>query len=625
MSNTALTDWLSINSLASSLLRIAIVWLAFYGTGSLLLKIKNIKKIFKLMPPVIPGMLVYMGIIATLSLFNLLTRRVVPLFLISGMLAGLVILYIRLKQVIRRFILPVLNPVMILLWLLVPFILCTNLLTAARPEINFNDSQVTYLVQPDRWLNDGHMSFLEETTFSCFPLTSEILLVLPSSLAENRIDQLILGQLFQMSMLIMLVFICMRILDFKWKWFAPAFISICGCTILVIWSHFVKPDSTALFFVTTSLCMLMRQYEDKNYRFEMSSFPVMGLALSSKLTAYIALIPFLSILIYLIWRDRWTVSRLIAGFSLLGLLPVFFMIRTMIHTGSPFYPIMPVKSLLRSEWVRPEYDLTYDAFNDRSSVFFKHFNIIQNVWHYFRTWGATIFLLIAGLFTAFNRKVFRNFFAVFAGIAIYAIISLVLFYPAWWGAKYGMLLIPFSAIFGLLLLRRIRRGLLLASCIAAGIYILYESPLSPTDRYGPGYNFSLLKSYITENWCYEDFPMLERQPELAAIFWMNNILPENSSILSLFATKRYFSNHRWLVIWRHPSVSLLFLENSLEEEIEILEEQGIDFIFAQESDPVPFDGENELEILSRIGPDDILEPLVNIEGYTVYRFVPERL
>ena len=63
-----MTDWLSINSLAWSLIRIATIWLAFYGTGSMILRIRLIKKYFRLMPSVIPGMLLYMGAAVLLSL-----------------------------------------------------------------------------------------------------------------------------------------------------------------------------------------------------------------------------------------------------------------------------------------------------------------------------------------------------------------------------------------------------------------------------------------------------------------------------------------------------------------------------------------------------------------------------
>ncbi|MCD4702276.1 MAG: hypothetical protein K8S24_10515, partial [Candidatus Aegiribacteria sp.] len=116
-----------------------------------------------------------------------------------------------------------------------------------------------------------------------------------------------------------------------------------------------------------------------------------------------------------------------------------------------------------------------------------------------------------------------------------------------------------------------------------------------------------------------------KQPELKATLWMNSHLPGNSTILSFFDRKRYFSNHRWITAFEHPVAAHLYLSNSIEYEIKILEELDIDYIILLESNPAPFDDENSVELFSRIGRGDVLEPFANIDGHTIYRFYPSNL
>jgi len=625
MGSTALTDWLSINSLTWSLLRIAIVWLAFYGAGSLIMRIMVMKKYFRLMPSVIPGMLFYMGVIVLLSLFHLLTRRILPIFIILGAITGLVVLYLRLRKFLSGFSFHLKHPVIVLPFLLAGYILLTNLMLAGRPEMNFNDTQVTYLVQPDRWLHDGQMSFLDETRCSAFPLTSEMLLLLPSSLADDRVDQLILGQLFELSMTIALIIFSMLILGFGWKWYPAAIISIAGCSTILLWCHFAKPDATALFFVTITLVILLKQITDKDERSDLSAFAVMGLALTSKLTVYFALVPFILMYIYIAIRNKHNKCYILSSTIILVILPLIFALRTFIHTGTFFYPHASVKFLLKPEWVMPEVDLTYFVFNDRSSDFFPNVGFFQNIWHYFGTWNSSIFLLLGGYIFTIKKKYLTRRTVILAGFGIYTIISLVMFYPAWWGAKYGILLIPFAAMFGLYMFRHLKYGLLSATFLAAVIYFIYDTSLSPTEHYGMKFRTELIESYVSSDWNVSGCRILEHQPELKITLWMNSHLPNNSTILSFCMTKRYFSNHRWIIAWRYPVAAHLYLDNSIADEIEILKELNIDYIILTETNPAPFDDENSVELFSSIGLGDVLEPVCNIDGHTIFRFCPSNL
>ncbi len=625
MGNTTLIDWLSLNSLAWSLLRIAMVWLAFYGTGSLTMRTRVMKKYFRLMPSVIPGMLLYMGIIVVLSLFHLLTRRVIPVFIIFGAITGLVLLYIRLRKFFSSFRFSMKHSVLILPFLLAGYIMLTNLMLAGRPEMNFNDTQVTYLVQPDRWLNDGQMSFLDETIFSAFPLTSEMLLLLPSSLAADRLDQLILGQLFELSMTIALILLSMIILGFGWKWYQAAVISIAGCSTILLWCHFAKPDATALFFVTIALTILLKQMIDKDHHSDLSAFAIMGLALTSKLTVYITLVPFIIMYMYIIKRNKLNNYYVLSSIVLLLILPLIFVVRTFIHTGTFFYPHASIESLLKPEWRMPEVQLTYLTFNDRSSDFFPDVEFFQNIWHYFGTWNSSIFLLLGGYLLTIKRKYLARRTVILAGFGVYAIISLILFYPAWWGAKYGIMLIPFATLFGLYIFRHLKYGLLSATFLAVIIYFIYDTSLSPTEHYGLKFRNELIESYVRHDWKVSGCQILEKQPELKATLWMNCHLPSNSTILSFYVRKRYFSNHRWITAFEYPVAAHLYLDNGISDEVEILKELSIDYIIIIESNPAQFDDENSVELFSRIGRGDVLEPVANIHGHTIYRFCPTNL
>ncbi|MBN2608245.1 MAG: hypothetical protein JXA64_03950, partial [Candidatus Fermentibacteraceae bacterium] len=114
----------------------------------------------------------------------------------------------------------------------------------------------------------------------------------------------------------------------------------------------------------------------------------------------------------------------------------------------------------------------------------------------------------------------------------------------------------------------------------------------------------------------------EPQQELAATLWMNRHLPEGSSVLSFYLTKRYFSDHRWINAWRYPPAARLYLDNDIGEEIRIVRELDIDYVILVYGDPAPFDDENPVALFTRIGEGDVLEPVALVGGVMVLKFNP---
>jgi len=424
-------SWLSLGSLIWSLSRVALVWLGFHGVGSLFGKLPVVKRYFALLPSAVPGMLLYMALFLVLSLLGVLTRTAVAV----SAAAGAIICVFQLAEKRRSpWTLPFrktgkwlfMVPVTIALFLVV-----TGTMIAGRPELAFNDTQVTYLVQPDRWLDQGRIHFIDETVFSAFPLVSEMLLLLPCSLSMDMMDQMVMGQLFCFSMLVALCLSALRIAGLDKRWLPAASIGIFGCTILVLWSHFAKPDSSALYFVTLSLLTLLRQLEDGQRRFELSAFLLMGMGLATKYTSYLVLLPFGIMCFYGLARGKLDRRILLPGLMTLGILPFIFALRTAIHTGSPFYPYSPFPRLVKPEWRMPDIELSYELINDRSSSLYPSVGLLDNIYHYFRTWGPAILVFPAGILSAFRRREMRTPLVVLLSILAYSALAIAVFSPTW--------------------------------------------------------------------------------------------------------------------------------------------------------------------------------------------------
>jgi hypothetical protein len=268
----------------------------------------------------------------------------------------------------------------------------------------------------------------------------------------------------------------------------------------------------------------------------------------------------------------------------------------------------------------PDARITYNVFNDRSSHFFPTVGFMKNIFDYFVRWGTSILLLAAGYFSTLRKGGLKLRNTVAAGILLYAAVSILIFRPAWWGAKYGMLLIPFSVLFGLFMFRKLKHGLVAATAISMVSYFCFDTQVSPVEHYGQDFRVRLMESYILAEWKVPGYEPLEEQGELALTMWMNGHIPPGSNILSFYVTKRYFSDHRWMVAWRYPPAARLYLENTLEEEVGILNELEVDYIFTVYGVPAPFDDERAVEIFSRIGPGDLLEPVIELDGHVLLRY-----
>jgi len=92
-------------------------------------------------------------------------------------------------------------------------------------------------------------------------------------------------------------------------------------------------------------------------------------------------------------------------------------------------------------------------------------------------------------------------------------------------------------------------------------------------------------------------------------------------IFSILEEKRYFFDGTVIVGWRHPLGQQLYLDNTLEEEMRILDSLRVDYVGLYRENPAILNQEDRLAILDHIGMGDILEPLIIIdEGYLLCRY-----
>lgn len=619
-----LQDWLSLQSLGWSLLRIAWLWLGLHAAGTLVGRIGPVSNHLGRMPRAVLGMLANACLLLILSWLGVMYRGVIaPILVVEG-LAGIILIYMKLRRMRPKLKLGRTDLLLLPFLALGTFLLLTNLMFAARPDLYLDDPHVTYIVQPDRWLNEGGMHFLDEMVFSGLPMVNEMLLLMPSSLSIDRIDQLILGQLFEMSLLLATIIYGMSILKLSWRWFPAISIALGGCYQLVLWGHVAKPDMAAVFFATLAFTLLIRSWLKRGRATvtDASAFLLLGLALGTKQTAYLLILPFGVLATRIARRESWRLTRIAAYALVLVSIPLLFAVRTAAYTGSPFYPHMSVRPLLKEEWTRPDLEIEFLQSLDRSSEQYPDVTPLEDFGRYLLFWGASLYIFLAGLAAAWKHISPKIALASIAVLSLYVLQVSMVFRPLWWSGKYGILLIPAAALVGSHFLSRWRFGIQTASLLALVTLLVYGTFREPvTEHYTLAYRWELLQSYAGGEWRCEDQEKGTLMEHLPAVMWMNHNLPEGSRILCFRARHRYLSDHELVVVERHPLTARLFLQNSAAAEIELMEKAGIDYLLIRPQDPFFFDDERFLAFLPLLPDGELFRPRAEIGGYRIYELL----
>ncbi len=610
-------DWMNPLSFAQTVIRVLVVWCAFYGAGFIAEKYTGIKKLLPLLPREITGILLLILLEIPLSLFGVMNRTVTPVLLLLFAVPGMLLLVQKVKNTNRSgkpSVLQLAGAVALLA------VITINLTYASMPNLTFDDPLITYAVQPDRWLNNGGIYWLEETTFSGFPLTYEMMAVWPASLSFDRMDQLSILQVFQMTLLFVTLFRGMQIILIKNKYRIPLAAIVLLCSMLYYWCSLAKTDTAAILFCTLALASSVRELNDKSLK-QYTSWFFMGLALATKQTALLIVLPFM------LYKGHqfFISSRKVRLISLLciSIVPLIFAARTMIHTGSPSYPVYQFSPTVKDEWrLSPEPE-EITLVNDRDSEIYasKNYSVAKHIGIFMTSMEGILLLLLGGLGVAFLRKD-RSWF-IFVPLAAYFIVAIIVLWPPWWGAKYSILIYPFTALLAVSIMqsRKIFSSVFLSAvCVIS--FVVPGFIISARVSLPASYRYVVSMSVLTGNWDTESaYRYRISTPEGMTYMWMNSALPDESRILSLHQEKRYFYDHEIYVGWRHPATQPLYLENTLEEECAILDELGIDYVTFFRTNPCVLQMENRLAILDRIGRNDILEPVASVyEGYMVCRY-----
>lgn len=603
-------DWLNPWVFIQTMARVLLVWFAFYGAGRLLRKPSRIDFIFPLLPSEVLGMLAFIVLAVPLSLSGLLNRTVCPVLLMLMVIPGVLFSFGALRDRIPMGRPGVLEFVM---GPFILFILILNFTHASMPNLAFDDPLVTYAVQPDRWLNAGRIHWLGETTFSGFPMLYEMTAIWPASLSSDRMNQLSVLQVFQMSLLVAAVFRGLYILRIRRRLWIPVASVILVSTLLFIWCSKAKTDAMAILFTTLALASAIRERESGFSGRPFSSWLFMGLALATKVTAVVVMVPFLlySIGAFLKFPAKW---KLIALVSLMAV-PVVFAVRTMLKTGSPTYPVYPVTQMLKDGWELSEPEEQV-AVGTRDSYLYEDifFPLPKQVGIFFASMEGSILLLLAGVIaTLVTGKRAEVYLAV--PVLIYGIACIVAFWPPWWGAKYSILAYPFIGLLGGRLLQRSNGSIWIATSVLAVSFLIPGFVMVAGDARPFTYRITVTRSILNGNWSEESgYAMYMSTPEGMTHMWANSALPSDATIFSINEEKRYFFDGTVIVGWRHPLGQRLYLENSLEDELAILDSLGVDYVGFYREDPTLLEQEDRLAILDHIGFGDVLEPVIIVDG-----------
>lgn len=611
--------WLSPLAFVQTLIRVLLVWSAFYFTGHMLEKPLRIKSFFPLLPKEITGIISLMFLSVILSLVGIMNRTVTPLILLVLSLPGLMLIV---RTSVRKLAagggFSVYTAVFAVLLL---GVLTANFAYASMPSLQFDDPLVTYAVQPDRWLNEGRIFWLYEVPHSGFPLVYEMTAVWPASLSFDRLDQLSVLQVFQMSMLVLALFRGMQIIGIKKKLRLPFAFTALLCTLLYFWCSLAKTDTAALLFATLALACAVYEIKHRNTR-PYTSWLLMGLALATKQTSFIILVMFLPYAVKRLFRESWKVRS--TAVLCLAAVPLIFAARTMLVTGSPTYPVRQIPFLVNDEWRLSPLPPEIQDLNDRSSAMHssRHFPLIKQVGIFIADMEGISLVFLAGFILTLLFKPRK--LPVLAPVFLYFAVAIWVLWPPWWGAKYSVPAYPFIGLIGLKLFQDFRRSSLIGLPVISAIALVVPGFIvAPYLAYPAAYRYSVAKYIMQGNWEENSsFKILSSSGEGMTHMWLNSYLTEPSTILSIHEEKRYFCDHTVFVAWRHPATQPLFEDNTLEDECRILDGLGIDYITFYRNNPCIEGLENRLEILDRIGENDILQPLVVVsDNFQVCRYI----
>jgi len=584
-------------------IRITVFWLAVYGYGDIVRR--YIKKIGYDSPVEFAGIVSLLALSIPLSLIGILSRPVLTAILLIGTVIRIVTL-VRNKPEHIRFRFSRIHGVILLAF--AGFIVLSNTMRASEPQTN-PDALITYAVQPDRWLSSGRIYYIEESQFSGLPSAGEILAAWPASLSQSRTDQLSLLQVFQMSMLLFSAVAAWKILGRGKNGLLITVIACMATSMLAGWASLAKIEMTVLYFSSVAICLLYRGYIRKDGKFDPVPFLAMGLALSTKLTASVLLPSFL-LLSFAIPAYRRLKTILVWG-AIISIIPLSFAIRSIIHTGVPFYPLSISFFNSDEDYVLPEVPRMTELARENAAPNDQLVNtepepFLVNISVLITSWGLPALLFLLGMASLAMRRKLSSAALPLAAVLIYCLIASIAFNPIKWGAKYAFLMSPFLAALGTRWTEELVFPRL--SFYAFLLIVVLTSSLQPRLGYifaYPGISSSL------------DF----RPPNVVMVKalheWCNENLPAGTRLLSLWKRERYFSDHVVIVMENHPLGRRLFLTDDLDEEMELLHRMDVDYIYFQSLDPMPGDLESYIQFLQ----SDRYEYVIEVSGFTLCRII----
>jgi hypothetical protein len=594
------------------LLRIALVWLSLYGAGAISINLLGRARVIGdgSIGRILAGMCAFLLFIPLLSLMSIMNRVVVPTVVVALAVAGAFALIRNLRG--RGIGFPRPAFLFVPLALLALFLCLTNVFRACRPN-DHSDALITYAVQPDRWLNEGRICFLEETEFSAMPLVGEILSVPAASLSLDRLDQLSLLQAFQMTLLLGALLYGSRRLGAGGWGIAIALCAGAACPLLAGWGALAKVDMTAAFLTTIALsgCFAAGQSGSRVPAWAWLAF---GLAAATKLTVWL-LLPAFAILAAFAGECRIGRKALSGRIGLLLLVPAAFAIRTWLHTGTPFYPFGLPLLPPSAAWVRASAP-ALDALSTRM-----HAAVSTEIIDLLEAWSTVLYLLLIGIAALVFGKKLRSVVSLLVAIALTFGLGLAFLRPLAWGAKYTMPMLPFLACTGGLWLARSKVNLAGQALLVA--LLCATTPIAQRAQF--------LASFVTSGVPLQFDSDTYRSPRPVHL-WANANLPQGTRLLSVFSAERYFSDHPVICARTHHAARRLFAVDGLEAELAILRDLGITHVYFDAADPMqlnflslnywspPDDARGlagELSILTAVDSAGPLVPVALVEGFQV--------